>query len=384
MRRWKRLLPCAVSMTMFLTPLCVYANETAEENKAEKQMRLEDNVIEYDELEDLILQYNPTIQNQNLAINSQIQDTVVLEKVFRDHMKDLNSQARELEAEGNPLAAQYRLSAKALKGTADGMKKQIESSRRVSNTMSMDQIKDTMISSAQGMMITYNQLISQREVLEKNKQLLAVVGESTATQASLGMATESAVLAAQKDLKALESSISKLDNSISQLRQNFCMMTGWAYDANPEIRLIPSSDLTKINAINLEEDKAKAIGNNYTLRKERGGKPSGSTGDRKRRKKTIEGSEQKLCTVMEELHGDILKKKVEYEAALSAFESASLTKAANDRKYQMGMISKLEYRKAEVDFAGKKSEKESADLALFQAFETYSWAVKGLAEIPQI
>ena len=52
--------------------------------------------------------------------------------------------------------------------------------------------------------------------------------------------------------------------------------------------------------------------------------------------------------------------------------------AAADQKYQMGTMSRLEYLQEQADFATAKAGKNSKEMALFQAMETYDWTVKGV------
>lgn len=45
------------------------------------------------------------------------------------------------------------------------------------------------------------------------------------------------------------------------------------------------------------------------------------------------------------------------------------------------MLGRAEYLQEELKFTQKKTGFESADLELFQALETYKWAVKGIVSL---
>ena len=94
---------------------------------------------------------------------------------------------------------------------------------------------------------------------------------------------------------------------------------------------------------------------------------------------SVEEAEQKMTIKMQELYNDVLKKKAEYEAALTGYESALISKQSADVMRQMSMVGETEYIGLQLQYLQKMSEKEAADIALFQAMETYDWAVKGLA-----
>ena len=59
------------------------------------------------------------------------------------------------------------------------------------------------------------------------------------TQVSIGMATQADVLKAQKNLQSIKSTQTETLSSLETLGQNLCMMTGWSYNAQPEIKEVP-------------------------------------------------------------------------------------------------------------------------------------------------
>ncbi len=50
---------------------------------------------------------------------------------------------------------------------------------------------------------------------------------------------------------------------------------------------------------------------------------------------------------------------------------------AMQRKLELGMATQLEYKSEEVSFLEKQIDKETANMNLQQAIETYEWALKG-------
>ena len=47
----------------------------------------------------------------------------------------------------------------------------------------------------------------------------------------------------------------------------------------------------------------------------------------------------------------------------------------------MGLLSDVQYIGTQISFYQKKAERDSANLNLLQAMETYDWAILGFAEV---
>lgn len=384
MRKWKRRTAFCMAFSMTVS-MPVYSLAASPEfaRSAEEWEKLRDNVLEYDELEDLVHEYNTTVQNnhadylksdmrgktsqeiadiyreaaeQLYASTPQMQESLVSEVMIDYNTSMLQAQARQAEKQADT-------------NTTDGTMLKIQ----------YDQAEATLASTAQTFMNTYYQLQAQLRLMQKNKELLTAVYDSTATRAGLGMATQAEVLTAKKNLQALEANLITIEGNIKNLRQKLCVMTGWSYDANPEIRQIPSADLTRIDGMNPEVDKQKAIENSYTLRnnKRKLENTSEST-DVEIMQKTIREEEQKAASAVMSQHRAVLLAKSEYEQACAELELETSNMEIAERKFQMGAISKLEYLQQESALMEKQVGKEVKDMALFQAMETYDWTIKGL------
>lgn len=95
----------------------------------------------------------------------------------------------------------------------------------------------------------------------------------------------------------------------------------------------------------------------------------------------IQEGDQKLTIEMQRLYQDVLDKKAAYEAACTGFEAARLNHEASERQYRLGLLSEVQYIGTQISFYQKKAEKDSADLNLLQAMETYDWAILGIAAV---
>ena len=157
-------------------------------------------------------------------------------------------------------------------------------------------------------------------------------------------------------------------------------MTGWSYDAQVDIGEAPVPDLSRIDGMNPENDLPTAIGNNYTLLGQRRASAN-STADRDAKMRTLDESEAKIKVQLDTLYQEVAQSKAAYEASLLALESANLTMAGNEKKYEMGMLGRLEYLQLKLAYLQQKMAADAASLNLVQAIENYNWAVEGLADI---
>lgn len=413
----------AAALLALTTPYQTFAApEAPPDYDTEKMARLQDNVMEYGELGDLVREYNPMVQSQITAVyNNSIQQMKDMEATFKKNantydrwMKDLrdeydfsNDEAMKLIGM-SAMADQGQIAESDLQAAihASGMDSNVlgnystylvnkstfqaignvyhdtaERFEGISTTADLDNAIDQITAGTEQLMNQYNQLLSQRELVEKNKELNAAMYQMKTIQMQAGMTTQVEVLAAQKDMLAAESNLMQIDSGISNLRQTLCMMTGWSWDANPEIGTIPEAAPDRFARMDPEADVVRAMNNNYTVRKTRHSKPKGDNRTRTSFFRTVEETEQKAQAKLHDLYQAVVEKKAASDAADNAFEAAELDRGKAERQRQAGMLSEIQYLGTQVSYLQKKSAKETADMALFQAMEDYDWALDGVAAI---
>lgn len=362
-----------------------------EKYDAETLARLQDDVLEYEELSDLVHEYNSSMQIMWDSFDRTKQDYANIAQELKSQKKtykdgaEKDKEALDHATDPNDIS-QLTVSYMTNKGLEKAIQSFITSYSDVAENFSSDKNTQTLrqyerqaVSGAQSLMIAYSNIQAQKVILEKMKEMYDAKYALVTQQAAQGTATEADVLSAQSSVLSAEASLASLNSTQDDLRRKLIVMTGWTADANPEIRPVPTSDLNRIAAMNLEEDTKKAIGNNSSLIKLRHTRTNGSTAEKRLHLMSVEEAEQKMTIKMQELYNDVLKKKAEYEAALTGYESAVISKQSADTMRQMGMVGDTEYIGLQLQYLQKMSEKEAADIALFQAMETYDWAVKGLA-----
>lgn len=378
MRGCKRAL--ALGLTGILT-LSVPFGAMAAIEKPEKMddatwARLQDNVLEYDEISDLVEYYNPTYRQivEQIEINAQPMEEAARE--LRKSADEMDSDAKDI-MDLDPVM--YKGMREAVKGYRDAAERFDKAVASVHNQTrhQLSRVKKMTVSGLQQMMIGYYQAMASREILDTAVALSQAAYESSITQQSLGMATATDVQAAEKALQSARGQLKTLDDTMTNLRQQMCVMTGWSYDADMQLGDVPAPDFAKVQAMDLERDLERAIGNNYTLIEQRGISGKGDA-NRTAKFRIMDDTEAQVKIQLESAYQGILESRTAYEAANVAFQSAQITMNGNDLKYQMGMLGNLEYLQLKMAYLQQKAAARTAALSLTQAIENYGWIVQGL------
>jgi len=375
----------SISMTMPATalaagPLATKVNSGYDE---ETWARLQDNMLEYDEVPMLVHEYNSSIQD----VWENLEDA---RQTLLKNVEELESQKRKLKDVGESaeksgdVASAYLYSAqeKGLNTVTNSIRsstlKQLNSK---STLASIQRGEDQIVKGAQALMISYDSLRKQKDTLGHLAELYDAQYQLAVNKQAQGMATEAEVLAAQVNKLSAQSNINSIDSGLLQMKPSLCTLTGWPADADPEIAPIPPVDVSKIDTFDLEADAAKAIGNNTTLMELRRTEAGKTNDGIAARLAAIEEGEQKMVIEMQRLYHDVLAQKAAYESARTGFDSAQKSKDGYERMYQLGLLGKSDYLGTQISYYQKKAAYETADMSLRQAIETYEWAVKGYASL---
>lgn len=383
-RQYRQVLPLltAVALASF-SPMQALAENPQFAHDEAAWARLQDNTMEYDELSLLVEEYNPNYQNEQASYNDTKNDDDAAEirkdaknsaddmydsaEDLRDQAEDLSDQADDLsdQAEAAREAGNVALAAQLQAGAASYMagyaplmsaaamtqnsalKSDIsaDSSYVDSDMRKIQHIKNQkgIVVSTQNLFNSYNQLRVNADLIQKNVEVMEAAANAVQTQASIGMATQADVLKAQKNLQSIKSTQTETLSSLETLRQNLCMMTGWSYNAQPEIKEVPQADLAAIDQINLEADRQKALENNYDLQYSRralNNMQENST-DKKNQERTVKNLEQSISASMTNLYNDIQQKKIAWQLAQAELATEQQSMSATETKRGLGMVLSL-------------------------------------------
>lgn len=382
MNHWKQALPALTAAVLTAAaPMQALAATPHFARTEEEWARLQDDTIEYSELADLIEEYNVTVQNNKLDYEQFKKDYGTTKddvaRSYRDLADELyNNMSGDDDASSMISDLSIETQAESLRETADD---NVEDSQVM--WLQYEQARDNLVVVAQSNMISYKTDLINQELQEANLKVLENTYRLAEAQKAAGTGTEMDVLNAEESLLNARQSLESTESSITSMRQKLNVMLGWKSTDNPEIGDIPQPDLEKIAAMDPAADKAKALENNYTLlinKRKLGNAEAAST--KETLQNTIRENEQQIGVSLQTAYQNVLSAKIAWEQAVAAEALETKNMALADAKNQAGMITAMEYEQQQYTLLSKQIAVKTTAIDLFEATESYEWAVNGLAD----
>ena len=386
MKTLRRALPLGLAGLMLAAvPGTALAGSPEFARTAEEWATLRDDVIEYGELESLIEEYNTTVQTNWLDLNEfrkkygETKDDVSAE--YRDMADEIYSSIDYPDAD-DPTYGYVVPSVLAAEVQAKNMEKQADDNLEDADIIywNYQQAEKTLVTVAQTNMISYqkDQLeLQQAEIAKKQAEISLAAAQS---KLAVGTGTQVDVLNAQETLQNAERNITSTQTGIDTVRQKLQLMLGWRFDAAPEIREVPVSDMSRIGQMNPQADLDKAIENNYTvIVNKKKVANSVSTDTINTLNKTIEDNQRKIGSSLTTNYQNVLTAKLAYDQAVAELDLENRNLQTVQAQYQQGTASKNQLDNQQYTVQNKQLAIKVADLNLLQTMETYDWAVNGLA-----
>ncbi|WAJ23498.1 TolC family protein [Lacrimispora xylanolytica] len=378
MRKWKLISACCLSAVLaFSGPAATaWAGSPEFARTPEEWAKLRDNVMEYDELAGLIREYNVTVQKNQLTINDKKKDDKVTRDEYAQAYRDAAFDARSNITGDDAVAdAQAQVTAAQADETADKMTEDL-----TVDQLTFDQQEANLVASAQSSMISYFQQKLELESAKDSLEYMEAQYQSALVKQGAGMATLSDVLGAKESVQSTQATVEKLSGSLEETRQKLLVMLGWKYNDTPEIKDIPAVNFDHIASMNPETDKDAALENNYTFKINKR-KLSNAVAEitKETLKRTVSSNEENIKSEVVKNYQSVQQAKAAYDQAAAEFELESKNMETAEHKQQVGTLSRLDYMKQKNAFNTKNVSLKKAQLALFQAVQTYDNAIKGLA-----
>ena len=378
MRKWKLISACCLSAVLaFSGPAATaWAGSPEFARTPEEWAKLRDNVMEYDELAGLIREYNVTVQKNQLTINDKKKDDKVTRDEYAQAYRDAAFDARSNITGDDAVAdAQAQVTAAQADETADKMTEDL-----TVDQLTFDQQEANLVASAQSSMISYFQQKLELESAKDSLEYMEAQYQSALVKQGAGMATLSDVLGAKESVQSTQATVEKLSGSLEETRQKLLVMLGWKYNDTPEIKDIPAVNFDHIASMNPETDKDAALENNYTFKINKRKLSNAVAGITKETlKRTVSSNEENIKSEVVKNYQSVQQAKAAYDQAAAEFELESKNMETAEHKQQVGTLSRLDYMKQKNAFNTKNVSLKKAQLALFQAVQTYDNAIKGLA-----
>ena len=362
------------------TPTAALAASPEFARTSEEWSTLQDNVLEYGEIADLIHEYNVTVQNNAYEYNEFVKDYGRTKEdtaaAYRDLANELlSSRSGDDSASAMISDMQLELQAKNLREQADD---NIEDSQIYYLQYSM--AEDNLVLSAQSKYISYFTGQIELESAKEQLKILENAYSLALVQRAAGTVTDTDVLDAQEAVLTQEKNISQLEQEIENTRQSLIVMLGWKESDAPQIEELPEFDFSLLDAIDLESDKQKALENNYTLKiNQRKLENAQEEENKKNMQTTIEGNERQIAASVSSAWASLQTAKLSYDQAAADLAAEERNMEQTACKWNAGMITQYEYEDQQSVLVQKQLAVETAKLNLMDTYETYQWNVNGLA-----
>ncbi len=381
----------AVGMSLFMTaafPMSALAGSPEFAYTQEKWAALRDNVMEYEELNDLIHEYNATVLNNRAEYDdyrgkssdrfkNDYADTV--QDLYDASDKMLENVDEDQPGYASALAGSIstRIQAQRMQETADS-----ENMDGDIKKLEYDRQEAELVRTAQTKMNQYWQKVKNRQSLEASLSLAQARESAAAVRVQAGMEPQARLMEAQEAVQSAQASIQASDQEMDTVRRELCLLTGWSYDASPEIREIPVTRTVDLGAIDLEGDKQRAVEQNYALRAAKGKMNNTNYGtvQNKVLQVNVGEAEQKIKTDVENRYQNLKQAQSDQDQAAAELALEQRNLDAASRKLENGSIKRNEYLEIQDGYAAKAAAEQVSALKLTQAQEDYWWAVNGLAD----
>ena len=385
--------------------------------------RMQDNLVEWDEIGDLVQYYNPAYTK---AFDSAQGNVTLLQSAYSDFVRGMQDSIDGVDETLNTLEESQRqlakLPADSLVPSTDGslvsrdealqelkaglaaaragrrqlsnaIRKSADSIEKTSKSIErqLQPVKKQMTQAIQGIIITYQQLLINRQMAAEQVSLYETAYNARLNSKNQGLATDFDVLSAKNDLLTAQNTLAKLDSNLETLRRSIGLQLGWDGVKLPEIGELPKPDVSFVDTTNPDADKTAAIMHNSEVRN--AGKVQQVSGigktdhrssvDYSLRDRTENEKTGMLAAKMDSLYADMKQKKALYEAAQTTLKKAEMTKQAADKKYQLGMLGRAEYEGQQLAYTSYEAAFQLAELNLFQSINTYQWAVDGYTTLDE-
>lgn len=342
--------------------------------------RLQDNVIEYDEIPDLIHEYNAAVQNNQYDYQKFREDYGDTNSDVADAYNDLaqdfyDDMSGETDAGSMMSDLQLDIQARNMLKQADNT---LEDSKIYLLTYEM--AEDNLAATAQSNMISYHKKQLELEQKQTDLELAREKYSLEQVKQAAGTVTAVDVLTAKESLQSSENNIKELESGIENLKEALYISLGWKHNDSPDIKELPQMDVSRIDGMDPERDLETALENNYTLKiNKRKLENARSQTTRESLETKIRNNEKQIGASLSSAYKSVLSARISYEQAVAEaqLEEANTNIAAG--KLQAGMMTSLEYKEQEYKMESSRLNAEMAAISLFQAMETYDWSVKGLA-----
>lgn len=364
-------------------PLQAFAQQSPEfAYSAEKWATLRDNKLEFDEIKDLVHEYNPTVIQNEISYKDYLtknRDDVAQE--YYDKANEIYSNINYPDSDdanyGSGVAAALHNEQQAKNLMEQGDE---NTDDQATMRIQYDQAEAKLAKQAQGLMITYWTQYYNLDGQKARIEQAMLSYQSEQNRLAAGMSTQSKVLSAKESVSNAEAALVTAESNLASTKESLCLMLGWGYGADVEIAELAEPDQSKIAAIDVNADIQTALENSYAYRLTKKQLTNSRTDSVKEKlTETEKNQRETISNSVKTAYDSLLLAQSNYEQAQSALALEEVSMKSANAKLAAGTITKNTYENQKASYTTAQVTAQTQKLSLLQAMNDYDWAVNGLA-----
>lgn len=253
--------------------------------------------------------------------------------------------------------------------------------------------RDSQIYLAQKNYLGYFTLAPKLQEARDQLDLLNKKQDVSKLMLSLGMTTQAELELLQAGIQNAELAVASLERNMNDIKGNLNLALGRDYDEELTLAPLPALDQEELSSVNLAEDLEEALDSNYNLKlmeidldkkdnevdraDERSAEEMAEI-DYENLELQIEDLKRKIEFTFNQAANNLTAKEDALAADLTIFNTSQTTWNFAALKYDLGMISHLDYLAAQNEYETAQHQYKSAQQSLLEAYTDYQWAVEGL------
>jgi len=347
--------------------------------------KLQDNTLEYDEIQTLVHEYNTTVKNNEYALKKYKDEKGTTNAEARAAYEDSINALRDSMDYSDSSSAGYSGSAisavlteqsiASLESSIDAVNDDYETTR-----LGYEMSELALVQSTKSNMIAYYTNVLSAENAGLNAELAQAQLDIAKVQEKTGNATQLEVLTATEALLSAQQAEISAKSDVTTSKKKLQVACGWSYDSDPVLGSLPAPEYARAKALDPKADLETAMANNYTLKINKR-KYDNSIGDttRKTLKVSIDSASDNISASLNNL-------KMAVDAALRSYEYAQLNNklqqtnlTQSKTKFDNGSMNKVEYRSAQITARSAQIALKQAEYKVLEALMNYDYGVAGLA-----
>ncbi len=351
------------------------------ERTAEEWAKLRDQNISWDELQDLVHEYNPTVSKAWLA--------------YRDNE---NSDAFNLDYDHAMQSIEDAYDAALAASNGDSVKEATAELNRA-QSLTMSGI-DSTLQNSDARVAEMNVQLSELAMTEKVREgivsiytgalqteLSKLTAENKAAKLAsaqrreaAGTGTEIETMTAEKDAKDAEAAVQSTQADEIKSRQTLLVNLGFNYNANPTICAVPEVSEQEILSIDPQKDQATGLGNSYAYKIAcRKLEVTESESGKAAQELSVTTTRTKVQSDMTSAYNALLTAKNSYDQALLKSQNAKESLAATERSVAVGAASARDLEDARYNASAEEINVSLSKYAMQKAYFSYCAYRDGLA-----